>query len=177
VTDISTEVEHLYLSCNIKKNIIGGVYLPPNFSSAKNRLFTNTIEDLVSKYPDHKFTICGDFNHPGISWSNDDEGLIYSTTSGSRGHCVPESLAANNFYQINNVINSFGSILDLVFVTHSLLSVYKAPIPVVPEDHYNSALSIDLIPEANLPMISSSHSFFDFRRADYASINYFFLYI
>lgn len=118
----------------------------------------------------------GDFNLPGISWSNDDEGLIYSTMSGSRSHCVPESLAANNFYQVNNVVNSFDSILDLVFVTHSILSVYKAPIPVVPEDHFHPALSIDLIPEANLPMIFSSHSFFDFRRADYASINEFFLY-
>lgn len=178
VTDISAEIEHLYIRCNIngKKFIIGGVYLPPNSPSIKYEMFTDTVEDLISKYLDHKFIICGDFNLPGISWSNDNDGLIYSTTSSPRGYCVPESLAANNFYQVNNVFNSFGSILDLIFVTHYNLNVYKAPISAVPEDHYHPALSIDLTPVNTQPLISSPHSFFDFRRADYTSINDFFLY-
>jgi len=63
--------------------------------------------------------------------------------------------------------NSFGSLLDLVFV--SQLSVHTALFPAVPEDHYHPALEIVLTPEVVLPVINSAHSYFD--RADYASIN------
>lgn len=108
---------------NCSTFIIGSVYLPHNSPSLSYEIFMNTVADLISSHISHVFIFCGDYNLPGISWSNDDTVVIYSTKASSQIHCVPETSAVNNF-QINNVLNYFGSLLDLIFVSHNQLSVY-----------------------------------------------------
>lgn len=88
---------------------------------------------------------------------------------------MPETFAINNFFQINNVFNSFRSQLDLIFITINQISVNAAPILVVPEDCYQPTLAFVLTPKIILTMICSAYSLFDFRMADYTSLNNFVL--
>lgn len=125
----------------------------------------STISDLISYLVIHAFIFCGDFNLPGISWSNYDTVLIYSTKASLQIHCVPETIALNNFFQINNVFNYFGSLLDLIFVSHDQLSIHTLLFP---------SLLLFTHPKVVSPVISSTQSFFDFQRAVYASINNFY---
>jgi len=63
----------------------------------------NTVTDFISSHVSHTFIFCGDFNLPGISRSNDDTSLIYSTKASSQIHCVPETFEVNDFLKIYNV--------------------------------------------------------------------------
>lgn len=135
----------------------------------------STVENLLSIYSDHLLIFCGDFNLPNVSWSNDNHGLIYSSTSGYLINCHPETFAANNFFQINDIFNKSGSLLDLIFVNLIQYKVKAALVPVVPEDRYQTALSIDFIPVTNIPQIDSSHCYINFRKANYPIINAFLL--
>jgi len=135
----------------------------------------STVENLLSIYSDHLLIFCGDFNLPNVSWSNDNHGLIYSSTSGYLINCHPETFAANNFFQINDIFNKSGSLLDLIFVNLNQYKVKAALVPVVPEDRYHPALSIDFIPVTNIPQIDSFHYYFNFRKANYPLINAFLL--
>ncbi|XP_060871373.1 uncharacterized protein LOC132945618 [Metopolophium dirhodum] len=175
VTCLGIEVLFAIFTLNRKKYIINSAYLPPNSPPQSYETFMSTVKNLLSIYSDHFFIFCGDFNVPHVSWSNDCYGLVYSSTSGSLINCLPETFAANNFFQINDIFNKSGPLLDLIFVNLIQYKVKSALNPVVPEDRYHPALYIDFIPVTNIPQIYSSHYYFNFRKANYLLINTFLL--
>jgi hypothetical protein len=136
----------------------------------------STVENLLSIYFDHLFIFCGDFNLPNVSWSYDNHDLIYSSTSDSHINCLPETFAADNFFQINYIFNKSGPLLDLIIVNLNQYMVKSAFISAVPEDSYHPALSIDFILVTNIPQIDSSHCYFNFRKVNYSLINTFLLF-
>lgn len=75
----------------------------------------------------------------------------------------------------NNIIDSYGSLLDLVFVSNNQLLVNSVLLSVMPEDRYHPALSVGFTSQITVPKICSSLSYFDFRKADYNSTNNFVL--
>jgi len=96
----------------------------------------SAVQATISLNPGCVFIICGDFNLPDTSWSNDDYGLIYCSSSGPRVQCVPETFAFNNFFQLNGVSNYFGGILDLVFSNNCSVLVENSEVVSVPCDPY-----------------------------------------
>ncbi|XP_025414747.1 uncharacterized protein LOC112686596 [Sipha flava] len=136
----------------------------------------STVENLLSIYFDHLFIFCGDFNLPNVSWSYDNHDLIYSSTSDSHINCLPETFAADNFFQINYIFNKSGPLLDLIIVNLNQYMVKSAFISAVPEDSYHPALSIDFILVTNIPQIDSPHCYFNFRKVNYSLINTFLLF-
>ncbi|XP_022161878.1 uncharacterized protein LOC111027769, partial [Myzus persicae] len=118
----------------------------------------------------HIFLLCGDYNLPEISWSNDSHGLTYTSSSALRVPCVPELLAFNGFYQKNTILNFKGSILDLICCNIDSVVVTQSLEPFVPPDPYHPPLKISF-PYISTPNIcNSSHSFLNFKNADYDSI-------
>ncbi|KAL4142191.1 hypothetical protein QTP88_004700 [Uroleucon formosanum] len=67
----------------------------------------------------------------------------------------------------NNIANHFDSILDLVFSSNKLLCVKKSYEPVVPADLYHPALNIYLPINLYSPHFNRSHSFYNFRKANF----------
>uniref|UniRef100_A0A2S2R2Y8 RNA-directed DNA polymerase from mobile element jockey n=1 Tax=Sipha flava TaxID=143950 RepID=A0A2S2R2Y8_9HEMI len=163
---IDVNVEHLFViyEFNDSKFIIGGVYLPPNCSVSLFESYMSTIERIAINYSNYTFIICGDFNLPGISWSNDVNGLVYSSTLDNKIDCVPETFAALNFFQVNHLTNSHGSMLNLVFVSANQFNVNIVCDPVI----INHAI-------IKLPVFNSSHSYHNFVKADYFHISQFLL--
>ncbi|KAL5236875.1 hypothetical protein ACI65C_004285 [Semiaphis heraclei] len=143
-------VEHVFVRFTVGQSsfALGGVYFPPKSFPILYESHINSIDYISKNYPAHAFILCGDYNFLGISWDNDDHGLIYSSSSHSLGTCISEAFATCGFYLKNNIANRFDSILDLVFST----------------DLYHPALNIYL--PINLYSLhhNRSHSFYNFRR-------------
>lgn len=174
---VDKSIEHLYVSfaLNKRKFLLSGVYFPPSSSIPLYETFTYTVKSLVNTLFDHLIVCCGDFNLPNITWSNDSFGLIYSSRSEPKVPCIPEFFAMLNFFQINNIVNSLDSILDLVFVSCPGLSVSLSLDSLVPADRFHPAFSI-LFPYVSKPPNYCPHAtYFDFRRADFLRISEFML--
>lgn len=99
---------------------------------------------------------------------------MYSVTTGNRTHPIPETFAFLNFYQINSVFNNFNSMLNLIFTNLNLLKVNVVHDPVVPEDQYHPALTIDYPKMKKIPSFHTGQSYFNFSKANYKSITDFF---
>jgi len=150
--------------------VISSVYIPPSSPSLLYESHMETVESLINANPTYTYLICGDYNLPGLSWSNDSDGLTFSSTSSSSGSCVPKTFASLNFFQHNSVLNSSQSTLDLIFSNIANISVEKSLNHLVPCDSFHPALEISLLTIPHIPFVNNSHTFFDFRKSDYPKI-------
>jgi hypothetical protein len=82
--------------------------------------------------------------------------------------------AFHGFFQMNNILNSHNSLLDLVFTNNNFISVDVATEPAVPPDSYHPPLSLTF--HFTLPPTPSSHSrsFYNFKKSDFFQITSFF---
>lgn len=100
-------VEQIFVQFSIgfNKFMIGSVYVPPHSCSNIYDLHAQTLEYIFKQFPKHTFILCGDYNLPEITWSNDDTGLLYTYTSTPRAPIIPETFISHNFFQKNNILN------------------------------------------------------------------------
>ncbi|KAF0704210.1 Uncharacterized protein FWK35_00029024, partial [Aphis craccivora] len=84
--------------------------------------------------------------------------------------CIPEAFAFFNFFQLNDILNSFGGILDLVLSNDKRIYVLKAENSAVPCDSYHPALDIMVKLDNVSPLLDRSHNYFDFLHAPYTEI-------
>jgi hypothetical protein len=112
-------VEHLFVRFHVQNVtfVVCSVYIPPNSPVLVYESFMSAVQVTISLNPDCVFIICGDLNLPDTSWSNDDYGLIYCSSSGPIVQCVSEIFAFNNFSQLNGVSNHLGVSLIWFFPT------------------------------------------------------------
>lgn len=172
---IELNVEHVFVRIYSESFnfIVGGVYIPPLSPLSIYESHAHCIENLMHLFPEDIFIICGDYNLPEISWSCDDDGLTYSYTSSTRAPFITETFAANGFYQANNVLNLNNITLDLIFCTDKHLVVENSNEPLVPIDKHHPALNISLPVNTQFPSCDTSHSYFNFKKANYNSIRLF----
>ncbi|KAL5238619.1 hypothetical protein ACI65C_006029 [Semiaphis heraclei] len=149
------------------------ILLPPLSPPFLYENFMSLLETTYQQHPEHTFLLCGDYNLPDISWSNDSHGLTYNSSSPLRVPCVPELLAFNGFYQKNSVLNSKGSILDLICCNTDSVIICESLEPFVPPDPYHPPLNISLHIISTSTTLNNSHSFHNFKKADYNCIIHF----
>jgi len=91
-------VEYLFvkLYVNNAAYIVCSVFIPPDSPIPVYESFMSASQHVIESNPGSKFIFSGDFTLPDLSWSNDDFGLIYSS-SGPGVHCAPNIFAFNNF--------------------------------------------------------------------------------
>lgn len=101
LTTYANNVEHLFvkITINNKNYIIGSVYIPPNSPSTLYESFVEPVQSVLSTNSDFTLVLCGDLNLPNISWDNGESGLTYISPS---NHCLPESFAFFNLFQLIN---------------------------------------------------------------------------
>jgi len=128
------------------------------------------VQSVLLLHPECLFIVCGDFNFPDNIWSNDDFGLLYNTVSNPRVQCIPDAFAFFNFFQLNDIQNSFGVVLNLVFSNDNIIYISKAVTSAVPCDPYHLALDIMIKLDKLFPLLDRSHNYYDFRRAPYTKI-------
>jgi len=129
-----------------------------------------SVESVIQQHPNHTFVICGDFNLPEITWSNDSNGLIYTSSSNLQAPCVPEIIPFNNFFQKNFIYNSQGSILDLVFSSTDSVIVSESLEPLVQSDFYHPPLNISIPVVFFSNQFCCSHSLHNYQKVNYNKI-------
>ena len=86
-------------------------YNPPQESRYRvsSKILINFLSDIISRYPDHRIPVLGDFNEPGIDWD-----ALTSKLPETRA--LIEFFVNNNYRQlVNEGTHKSGNILDLAF--------------------------------------------------------------
>ncbi|KAK9884330.1 hypothetical protein WA026_005280 [Henosepilachna vigintioctopunctata] len=131
-----------------------------------------SIEEVSLSYPDLDMFICGDYNIPSARWINDNFFLCEDTSLAS---LFRDSADFVNISQVNNISNSRGVFLDLIFVRGGPIRVSRA-IDLLQSNsihHYGLQFSIELN-KLDSEKLLFQESRFDFHRGDYAGLNEFF---
>jgi hypothetical protein len=167
---MSLECLAVSFKSNHFKIIIIAIYIPPNSSVNVYKYHYAEIENLRVIFSDYTFIIVGHFNLPGIKWSNQNHALLFGQSS-DKSKVLAETLAYEQFFQYNFIPNYGNNILDLVISDNHTLEVSKGSYPLVSIDVAHTPLQID----GPIFVSSLKSSFpsleFNFRHANYESIN------
>jgi len=124
--------------------IICAVYIPPNSDVQLYLNHLSVIESLECTYPNNKFIVCGDYNIPSLTWVSGKTGLkCFNFISSTTGQSLIEGFSLLNFIQFNNIANSSGNILDLIFTSIHDTLIDPCIDPLVPIDSYYPVLLIN----------------------------------
>ncbi|CAK1580182.1 unnamed protein product [Parnassius mnemosyne] len=152
---------------------ISVVYIPPNSQiSSRIKDLINTLLAVRDKYPNDYIIVSGDFNLPCIDWSSGDP-VIRRKGSVEVQTAASDLISCCSFIglsQYNTLLNSSKNTLDLIFSSFPI-KVQKSEFVLVIEDVYHPALYIsatDILVPSRRPSLRTKYQF---KRADYRSMN------
>jgi len=165
------KLEQVYtlLSINSFKIHIGAVSLPPVSTLPVFEAHTSSIEHLISSTNPTSNLICADYNLPLIKWSKSNQSFFASGTMSQTSTHLIDSFSYYNFYQLNQVPNACGCLLDLVFSSFDTPSVQLANTPIVSPDSYHPPMFISF-PIPTPILAQDTHTYRDYKSADYKSV-------
>lgn len=164
-------LEQIYtlLFINSFKILIGAVYLSPMSTLPDFEAHTSSIEHLISSTNPTSILLCGDYNLPLIKWPKSNQGLFASGTMSNTSTNLVDSFSYYNFYQLNQVPNARGCLLDLVFSSFDTPTVQLANTPIVSPDSYHPSLFVSF-PFPTPITAQDTHKYRDYKSADYKSM-------
>lgn len=171
VTDIHVEQCFAEFSCGKSNFVVGGVYIPPSSDADIYVLHALTVENLFMKFSTHSFVIVGDYNLPHVRWFNSSLGLTVRDCSDSAAIALAETFSYLNLYQHNNITNSRGTILDLLFSNLEEMSTSPALDLLHHNSTHHTAIVFDLTVPTTVEHLEVNVSVFDFARGNYVAIN------
>lgn len=139
------------------------------------------IKELTEKYPNHRIMVVGDFNLYQIEWEEDESGDYYlpklSATNQSdyfaNAHDFLLRMLSLPLFQLSNVINSVGNVLDLLFVSDSTdVNLRPEPNTIIEADqqdefHRPYDISIDYCSKGSTGNHENTTTVFCYRRGNY----------
>ena len=162
--------EELWLSLSVKGvvDIVGAIYIPPAADVSVYEQFCASVETFMQRFPAKRLLCCGDFNLPGISWTNDCLGV---NCVGANGVSRPfiECLSYLNLFQKNVTPNIYGTTLDLMLTNCDDLCCDIAACVLLKCDNYHPALECAYISDLENILITDELSF-NFSMAEYDQI-------
>lgn len=175
---LNNNVEQIFIKItfgpNLKQLVLGVVYIPPDAPLESYEAHWEVVDHLRNQYVSDCFIILGDYNLPDCVWGDP------STSSFPSGHseksrATIENVFFLNLHQHNNILNSNGKTLDLIFSTafHYECSVAAAD-PLLPVECHHPPLLFTLkslylaIPKsADL----DDETIYNFKKGNYGLIN------
>lgn len=168
--NIPTNLEIVWVSVKLshRRFILAVCYRPPNASSSFAAELHDTINSVITRYPSVPLFLLGDFNLPGITWTE------------PTPHSNPFSSICEEFINLCSTFNltqivdqptrttpTSSNLLDLVLTTCPDLC---SPITFMPKLSDHSLLNFSIsIPVKKLTRTTKILS--DYRNADFAKIN------
>ncbi|KAG5883630.1 hypothetical protein JTB14_025133 [Gonioctena quinquepunctata] len=130
----STNIEQLFVSISIGKEliIIGSVTVPPKTAPGKYTSFSDNVDSLVNHLQPTQICLTGDFNHPHATSSQDTFSSSASPTERAPANesisieIISNTICLHNLFQINNILNSANSLLNLVMIQKNNISISPA---------------------------------------------------
>ena len=169
----------VYIKLQFKSMFITCSYIPPSSNPEIYIQHANCIKHIskLSKPGDY-IIVLGDFNLPNITWFKNPDSCFQIPSSRSESSIeFIDSIADLGLFQINSIPNTFGKLLDLVFVDQPEdFNISRLKPLLTPEDNYHPTLEINLYVEIR-PSFNSNNNLmvFDFRKADFSKLNELFL--
>ena len=153
------------------------VYLPPNSEPALYELHAQCVQKLVDEESERNLVlIVGDYNLPHLSWVRDEclNCMLPINASSEQGMVLVESVLSTGLFQINNVTNFNGRLLDLAFINDSSRVVLlEPPLPLLPIDQHHRpfAITFEVAYDERDDFNVTSPLNFDFNRCDFELLN------
>lgn len=157
----------IYLTCS---------YIPPNSDELVYQQHVNAIKTIAEFVePEDSFFAFGDFNLPSISWTKlPDASNLIPTKSTKFDDDFLNNVFDVCLYQLNNIYNEFGKLLDLVFVNDPCNCVISRCDPVtLPEDKFHPTFEFIF----SLPAVHKSFTqinnekVYNFKQTNYVKLN------
>ena len=151
ITPIRDDLEQVFVRVRLhnKYVIFGALYLPPASQPDLYDRHVCCVSEIFHNYSDDAFCILGDFNLPHVVWPTG-PGSFCSKKPGipslesSAIDLLLEGYSYCGLAQVNSIGNSFGSLLDLIFVKDIELSVDNAVDFLISPDAYHPPLKVRL---------------------------------
>lgn len=142
-----------------------------NSISAQLNNFTRKLEDNFHSAPNDLFLIVGDFNMPNIDWDLKSSGHLDPMEVTNENQIIfLDTVYACNLEQYNNIRNTNGRLLDLVYC-NSNLTVSPSDYPLVPEDPHHRSICIELSLDTHNYLSINKRTLFNYKEGNYAEIN------
>ncbi|XP_055615034.1 uncharacterized protein LOC129761341 [Toxorhynchites rutilus septentrionalis] len=165
---------------------IGAVYIPPdrtNDSAVIDQHIVSLRWITQQMELSDNIVLLGDFNLPGIDWTQSASDYLYPVHSHSTLNRLSErlldSVSTAGLCQKNDIFNNNNRILDLCFISSELAHntvVIEASAPLVKLCRHHPPLLISISISPPLVFANTAEStYYNYRKADYSSMNRYFL--
>lgn len=144
-SSLNIEFVSVLVKLNMKNFYITCSYIPPNSNQS---LYFDHIEAvktvLSSSNSQDSICVTGDFNLPFINWDKDpDSSNLLPICSNSWTDSFFNALSDLCLFQLNNIRNINGKLLDLIFVNDPSDFVINRSLPItLPEDRHHPTLEL-----------------------------------
>lgn len=153
------EIQTVRLKLGSKGIILINTYIPPYRArlSMVKELHDILIEIKIA-YQNEEIVMCGDFNMSHIKWIYHEDAAGYLIPQNNEKSKFEKlfvtAIAATNLHQINNIPNSKGTFLDLIFVSNygDAMAYRPSNIELIDDEnttHYATALQLNYIAESS----------------------------
>ncbi|XP_055623163.1 uncharacterized protein LOC129766609 [Toxorhynchites rutilus septentrionalis] len=154
---------------------ICSIYIRPNShvdTYARHVESIHQIQQMAN--PDDVIVILGDYNLPNLVWTFDDDfnSFLPLNASTEQELALVEPTLSSGLYQINDLLNANGKLLDLTFVNNpDRVSLVDYPSALLKVDDHHKPLALIVNFCSRMEDDSSSRSELDFSRCDYHTVN------
>lgn len=168
--------ENVWLKINTNGNtklFFNVIYLKSRFDPIHLKIYLDHLSDIIlSREPNAKFVIMGDFNMSNITWESVGDHCVPLYYEGNSSGELINTLHLTSLNQLNAIKNNYNKTLDLV-LSNVNLSVTHSNDLLVPEDPYHPALSINVdIANLNIKFMNAIKTpKRNFRKANYIELN------
>lgn len=154
------------------------IYIRPNSCPEKYKRHVDSVNQISTQAGPRDVIVClGDYNLPNLVWHFDEEILAYLPINASTEQelALAEAMMSAGFYQVNDLLNVNGKLLDLVFVSdQSIIDLFESPYALLKVDahHKPFILTVDACSRDEDSSATFTSNFdYDFNNCDYEELN------
>lgn len=172
---LNIDIDQLILKISFTKTfeiLLIVSYIPPNSPLSVYETHIKNCNFYLENLLDYQHVIyMGDFNLGQICW-NLDKNLLPFQIKNDFDSLLLEFLSLNNLYQINNILNENFRILDLVMVDNDFNhNIFEPILPIFDKTFHHAPITVEFSVQNFQPLGNSCNFSYDFKNADYQSIN------
>lgn len=146
------------------------IYIRPDSAPSVYEQHASCIQEICDAASNNDtILILGDYNLSRLTWRYDSDINAYlpNNASSESEISLTESVVASGLFQVLNVYNHYGRLLDLAFVNNpDNVEVYEPPLPLLPPDNHHKPFLLNLFLSTMLRDDNDSDIQFDFRSYD-----------
>lgn len=153
------------------------VYFPPLATVDEYLCHHDIVEELSGVYGEDKIVILGDYNLPGVQWTEDEENGMFVSGGNVKAELVMEMISYANLQQLNCVFNANNIMLDLIFSNVNNYNIFCADSFLLPCDSHHPALVLEVHECDKLESLLYESYTYDFNQCNYDELNNFLINI